>query len=435
MDILIKNVTAATMDEKNTVLYGAYIGIKDGLIRYIGEDEPPEKARETIDGGGKLIMPGLINSHTHIPMTLFRGYADDYDLHTWLYDYIFPAEDRLDARAVKAGALLGLAEAIMTGTTSISDMYYFCDAISESVVEAGIKANISRGMTDFGKDFNFSAFQPANETRELVERWNGYNGGQIRVDCSVHAEYTSHSRLWRAAAELARENGIGMHVHLSETRGEHDSCVEKYGKTPAALFEECGIFDVRTTAAHCVWVTDEDMDILARHKVTAVHNPVSNSKLASGICPVKKLVSKGVNVALGTDGVSSNNSHDMFEEIKTAVLLGRVSSLDPLSVSKYDMLRAATVNGAKGQGREHECGRIAEGYDADLIMLDFTSPSMTPCHDALSNLAFSACGRDVCLTMVRGRILYRNGEFTGLDIEKIKREVVDYAVPKVMGSI
>lgn len=429
MDYLFKN---ATVVRPEGILKNVYVAVKDGKIFSIGNEFAENIDNyEIIDAENKVILPGLINAHTHIPMTLLRGYADDYDLHTWLNDYIFPAEAKLDSRSVKAGSLLGIAEAIMSGTTSFSDMYYFCDDIIEAVLETGMKANVSRGLSLFG-DFDKNTHQGFCELKSMKERWHKFDNGRIIIEASIHAEYTSDERLWRCVADYAMENELGIQVHLSETKSEHEECIKKYRKTPTELFLDAGVWDTRAIAAHGVHVTDSDMDILASKNVNIVHNPVSNGKLGSGICRVPELIKKGINVALGTDGVSSNNSHDMFEEMKTAILLQRASRLTPSALSKWDVFKMATVNGAKAQGRADECGEIKEGMDADIILLDFNKPRLVPCNDAVSNIVFSASGGEVCLTMCRGEILYQNGELKTLDLEKVLWEVRNYAVPKVL---
>jgi len=230
---------------------------------------------------------------------------------------------------------------------------------------------------------------------------------------------------------FAEENNLRIHLHLSETQHEHDECVKKYGKTPAGMLNESGVFSRKTTAAHCCWITGDDMDILAANGATAAHCPVSNLKLSSGIAPVIKMRGRGLNVALGTDGVCSNNSHDMFEEIKTAALLQKYVSGDPTALPAYEAVKLATVNGALGQGRENETGRIRAGYDADLIMLNLDSPHLFPLNDPLAAVAYSARGSDVCMTMVQGRILYENGEFKTIDMEKTRSEVEGYVLPRL----
>ena len=316
MDTLFSHITAVTMDEAMHVYFDCFVGVTDGKIAYRSKTPPKEKPRQIINGEGMVLMPGLINCHTHLPMSLLRGYADDYDLSTWLNDYIFPREDRLDGRAVKAATLLSIAECLRFGVTSGSDMYNFCDEIAQAVAESGIKANSARGITlfaDESEDFDFEAYPPCQELQALKEKWDGYDGGRIRVEASVHGEYTSNYRLWDALGEYALNEKLGMHVHLSETRSEHESCKEKYGLTPAQVLDCHHVFDTHAIAAHCVWLEPEDMALLAKRGVSAVHCPVSNLKLASGCADVTAMIKAGMNVALGTDGSASNNNLDLFE--------------------------------------------------------------------------------------------------------------------------
>ncbi len=432
-DILFDTVTAVTMDGTDPVRTDCFVRISGGKIVSVSASPPANFSGERIDGRGKVLLPGLVNCHTHIPMTVLRGYADDYDLQTWLTKYIFPVEAKLDGRCVRAGALLGIAEALASGTTSFTDMYYFCDDILAAVEESGIKANVSRGTSLFSEDFSFDSHAGCVEMRRLHRAWDGRDSGRIRIEASIHAEYTSTPKLWAAVAEYAADNGLGMHVHLSETRKEHEDCVAKYGATPAAVLDRYGVWGGRAVAAHCVWVTEADMDLLAARGVNVSHNPVSNLKLASGIAPVPALLAKGINVALGTDSVASNNSHDLFEEIKTAALIHKGASGNPGAVTALEALRLATVNAAKAQGRQDECGRIVPGLDADLILLDFDRPHLVPCHNVASNLVYSARGGDVVLTMVRGRILYRDGEFRTIDLGKVRRELDEYVLPRLFG--
>lgn len=434
MDTLFSNITAVTMADKLPVILGAYVGVTDGKISYISQHPPTENAGRVIDGRGMVLMPGLVNCHTHIPMTPLRGYGDDHNLSDWLNNYIFPKEDLWDERAIRAATLLGLAECLRFGTTSISDMYYFSDTICQCVDQAGMKANVSRSITVFDEDYCFDKHPGSQELVALVEKWNGYDNGRIKTEVSIHAEYTSFDRVWHALAEYAINQGLGMQVHVSETRNEHDSCLEKYGLTPAQILDVYHVWDTRALAAHCVHVAEEDMELLARRGVTAVHCPNSNLKLASGIAPVRKMMDKGVNVALGTDGVSSSNNADLFEAIKLAALLSNGSTLDPVSMTAWDALKMATLHGAKAQGRAEECGIIAPGMDADLIMLDFTQPHLIPCHNPVSNLVYAASGHDVCMTMVRGKILYENGSYSTIDIQGVLREFHDYVIPLMFGG-
>ena len=382
----------------------------DGKISYLAREAPKEKTKRLVPGEGMVLMPGLINCHTHLPMSVLRGYADDVELSSWLNDYIFPHEDRLDGRSAKAAALLSIAECVRFGTTSISDMYNFCDEIAEAVAESGIKANIARGATLFGEDFDFETHPACRELVALKEKWDGYDNGRIRVEASVHGEYTSDYRLWDALSEFAINEKAGMHVHLSETKAEHEQCLERNGLTPAQVLDCHHVFDTRAIAAHCVWVTPEDMRLLAKRGVTAVHCPRLNLKLASGICPLKRFYDNGINLAIGTDGPASNNCLDMFREMFLTTGLAKLREKDAAVVDAGQVLYMATAGGAKACGL-NECDALAEGKLADLIMIDLHQPNMQPIHNIRKNLVYSGSKQNVKMTMVAGKILYEDGEF------------------------
>lgn len=430
MNILFSHATVVCMDEANTVLKDAFVLVRGREIAYIGAIRPQgERVDREINATDKVLMPGFVDTHTHLTMSLMRGYGGGHDLQTWLNDYIFPVEDKLDPRAVRAGTALALAEAISCGITSVSDMYYFCDDIIGEVVKSGINANIARGVTVFTKEYDPETYQSCVEAKELVEKWHGYNEGQIKIDACIHGEYTSNAKMWTWMADFAKKNQLQMHVHLSETKNEQIACEQRHGKTPAALFEAYGLWDTPAIAAHCVWTGPEDWEIFKRHGVSVVHNPASNMKLASGAAPVAQMLAAGVNVALGTDGMSSNDNHNMFEEMKLASLLAKVTSLDPMALTDEQVLKMATVNGARAQGRH--AGVVEVGAQADLILVDLSAPNMQPCHDVQANLIYSAHPGNVCMNMARGKIIYENGRFLTLDLQQIYREVEQYAVPRL----
>lgn len=433
MSILFINATVVTMEPENPVLKNAFVSVDGTKIASVGTARPAGEFDRVIDCAGKVLMPGLVNAHTHVPMALLRGYGGGHDLQHWLNDWIFPAEARLDDRCVAAGTALGLAEMIASGTTCIADMYMNTEAIAKTILEAGISANLSCGTVYFGDPADFSpetCNDCGNQTR-LFENWHNAGDGQIIVDASIHAEYTSCPPAWAWVADFAQKHGLSVHMHISETRSEHENCLNKYGKTPVALMDQYGVWVNGGHAAHCVWVSDEDMELMREKHITAVHNPVSNLKLASGVARVPQMLRAGVNVALGTDGVASNNSHDLFEEIKLAAILHKGTTGDPVAVSAYEALAMATVNGARALGRD--AGVIAPGKTADLILLDFDAENLFPCHDVLENLVYSANGSNVVMNVARGKIIYENGTFLTLDLEKIKAEVKNYALPHIFG--
>ena len=431
--ILISNVTAVLMDPERTVLKNAYVRVADGKIVSVSQERPAGFSSSQISGEGKVLLPGFVNAHSHIPMTLMRGYGGGHDLQSWLSDFIFPAEAKWDARAIRAAAALGAAEMIASGITCTADMYMENDAVIETLVAAGLSANICTGALALKPDFDPATNNECVLQRRLTEQWHGYGGGQIAIDASLHAEYTSYSApaLWEWMAQYAKEHGLGFHVHLSETKKEHEECIARHGLTPTALFEKYGLWDVRAIAAHCVWTTPEDWAILARHGVSAVHNPMSNLKLGSGVAPIPAMKKAGVNIVLGTDGVSSNNATDFFSDMKLAAILHNGVNLDPMALTAWDALEMATANGARALGRK--TGRIEPGYEADLILVDFSAPNLIPCHDVAENLVFSAHGSNVVMNMCRGRVVYKDGEFLTIDLDRVKRELADYAMPKLFG--
>ena len=432
--ILLYHCRALLMDEENTLLDPAYVVVEGERIAAVSSTRPQGPFAQEIDCGGNVLMPGLVNAHTHIPMTLMRGYAGGCDLHTWLNDWIFPAEAKLDDRAVRAGADLALAELSAGGVTTIADMYMHTPAIAQAVLAAGISANLSCGGVYFGApgDFSPAACPDCDHQRQLTEEFHGAGNGQILVDASIHGEYTSNVPLWQWMADYAQRKGLGMHVHVSETQSEHEGSLTRWGLTPFRILDRYGVWDTRAIAAHCVWTTEDDWAGMAEKGVACVHNPVSNLKLGSGVAWIPAMKAAGVPVALGTDGVSSNNNQDMFEEMKFAAVLHNGVTRDPLALLPQDVLAMATREGAKALGRQ--TGRIAPGYVADLILVDFTRPHLTPCHSVMDNLVYAAHGSDVVMNMARGKIIYKDGTFLTLDLEKIQAEVKSYALPRLFGD-
>lgn len=435
MDYLFQNATVLTMCDERPVLQNGFVGVAGGKVVYVGETAPEEPAARTIDCRGKFLLPGLVNAHAHTAMCLMRGYADDYTLQTWLYEKVFPVEARLDERAILAGARLGFAEMLRTGTTSASDMYFREPAVATLALDCGMRVSLSNAVLAFDEaTYDPEKDRAIQETRALIRDFHGAGNGRIRADAAIHAEYTSYPAVWRYVTDIARENGLVLQVHVSETKKEHEECLARRGVTPTRAMYDAGVFEAKVLAAHGVWLSDEDMDIFAEAGASVAHCPVSNLKLGSGIARLAEMKRHGMNVALGTDGCCSNNTHDLFEEVKLAALLQKGVSGDPTCVTAYESLKMATVGGAKAQGRENEIGRIAEGFDADMILIDADSPILRPVYDPISTTVYSATGRDVCLTMVQGRILYESGQFTTIDVEQAMHEVEHYAVPIVCGT-
>ena len=399
-------------------LHGAYLGVDEAKIDYIGEEKPEKAYDLEKDVSGRLLAPGLINCHSHIAMTLMRGIGSGLPLQDWLFKAIFPIEDKLVREDIAAASRFALIEMIAGGTTSFSDMYFFPEETVWAVEEAGIKANLNRCVQCFDENQTVEQNTQIPQSVELFEKYHNAENGRIRIDFSIHAEYTCKPHIVRAYSELCKAHGGRMHIHLSETQREVDECIARYGKSPVAWFEELGTLDSPTAAAHCVAVSDEDIAILKRHGVNVIHNPTSNLKLGSGFAPVRKLMDAGINLALGTDGAASNNNLDMFEEMHLADIMPCGYRHDPTEVSSAEVLDMATVNGARLQGRS-DTGVLAVGKKADIIALDLDKPHLYPNFDTPTLLTCAAHSSDVVLTMVDGKILYENGEYKTLDREKV----------------
>ena len=404
------------LDENFQIKDHMYVATDDDRIVYVGDCMPRGDYGDIREGRGKLLMPAFHNAHAHSPMALLRGYAENMKLQDWLFGKVFPFEDKLDSNSVYWGTMLSMAEGMRFGIVSHSDMYYFLDDMVRAVDESGMKANISRAITEFGDGDPWETAR-LREMKDTYERLNGAADGRVKIDISIHAEYTNSLRAMQAVADYCNQVGSIMHVHVSETKSEHEDCKVKYGKTPIRLFNDIGAFDTKALAAHCVWIEGEDFDILKEKGVTVASNPISNMKLASGVCNVPELLRRGINVAIGTDSVASNNSLNFFEEMKVFAMASKMYYNDPTAVTPREALYAATRAGALAQGRE-DSGLLKEGYKADLIMIDIAQPNMYPVHDLLNNLVYSASGTDVKMTMSDGKVVYENGEYKTLDIEK-----------------
>ena len=421
MTILFQN--ARLLDNQT-----AYVAVSDRVISYIGTERPEGEFDRVIDCRGNLLMPGLYNTHCHAAMTLFRGYGEDMPLDTWLTTRIYPAEDRLTPEKVKVASQLAIAEMLRGGVVSFSDMYFFCDATAEAVIESGIKANLSRSLVSFVPGARIEGDSRFTESVELAKTYHNAAEGRLKIDMSLHAEYTNVESYIRDVAAYTAKSGLLMQIHLSETEKEHNECIMRHGMTPTAFLNACGVFDAPATCAHGVWLTDDDMAILAAKGASVAHNPCSNLKLGSGVAGITKLFEKGVNVSLGTDGAASNNALDLFREMYTASLLAKGIGRNPSLGKAGDILKMATANGAFAQRRAN-AGELKVGYAADLLLLSLDSLNTMPTYDVQYTAVYSASSRDVMMTMVDGKILYENGEFTTLDIERIKddfKRVCDY---------
>lgn len=435
MDTLFSHVSVLTMDARMSVWVDAFVGVTDGKISYLSKHAPQEDCRQHVDGTGMVLMPGLVNAHTHLSLSLLRGCADDLGGTDWLDEGVFPRAKQYDDRAIKAAATLSLAECVRFGVTSVSDMDFLTDDVCQVIAASGIKANVSVAATAFsGEEFRFDTDPACRELTALHGKWHGYDNGRIRVDAGIHAEYTSSYPLWDALGEYAGANGLGMQLHLSQTAQEHTACEETYGLTPAQLLDCHHVFDVPAACAGCAHLTQEDMALLARRRASAVLTPTADLKMGGGCADALAMVRAGMNVCLGADCAASGNSLDMFQQMKAAALMASARSGKPGALPAEAALMMATVCGARAQGRQNECGQIAPGMDADLILLDFNQPHLIPCHNVLSNLVYAACGHDVVMTMVRGQIVYFAGKFPTLDLGVALRELQEHAIGTVFAE-
>ncbi len=426
MKTILKNATL--LSEDGTLGKRYNVIVENKRIASISEAICDTSNASVYDCQGNLLIPAFYNAHCHAAMTLFRGYGEDLPLQRWLDERILPAEDRLTYQSVYAGTKWAIAEMIRGGVVSFSDMYMFEDAVADAVLETGVKANVSRSIVSFDPDLDMKNDHRMKEAVALFEKYHNADDGRLMVDMALHAEYTNVPRACAYVADFACANSLRMQLHLSETQKEHQKCLERNGKTPTRFFYDLGVLDVPTTAAHCVWVDEEDLVLFQKKKVSVAHNPISNLKLGSGIMNMPKMLSAGINVALGTDGTASNNRLDLLREMQTAAILHKGVLHDPASTTAKNVFPLATRNGAMAQGRE-DCGELAVGFRADLVLIDRNSIHNIPAFDDYAMLAYSAERNDVLMTMADGRILYQNGEYTSIDEERLRyecREVFDH---------
>ena len=436
LDILISNVTAVTMNPKMDVLFGAYIGIDGGKIVSIEKTAPQEKPATVIDGTGMVAIPGLINCHTHLATAGLRSFTDDLG-NTEALQALLQKEAKMDSRSAKAAALLSIAESLRFGVTSVSDLYYYPEATADAVAESGIKANIalsSYRFIDQNEEFDFETDEQCSELQRVVDKWHGHDDGRIKIDAGIYAEYTSNYKLWEALAGYASEKGIGMQLHLAQTKEETESCLDRTGMGPGELLNCHRLFNVPTTAAGCNCLEDFERKMLGKKKVTAVATPLCDAKAGHPSTPNAESVKAGMNVALGTGGVIECGNLDMFEVLRMAAMDERRRCGDPAALPAPAALMMATVTGAQAQGRSAECGMLQVGMDADIALIDFSAPHLIPCHNVLNGLLWSAKGGDVALTMVRGKILYQSGRFPTIDLNKVVEELTTYAIPKLFAE-
>ncbi len=433
MDTLISNVTVVTMDERMQVLFGAFLGIQDGKIAYVGKTAPDSTPKTIIDGTGMVAMPGLVNCHTHLAHTALRNYLDEAAQADALKT-LLEKEAKLDDVSAKASATLGIAECLRFGITSVSDLGLYPQAVAQAAAESGIKANIAMACSlfaDVNEEFDFERDPQCIRLRDCADAWHGFEDGRIKIDAGIHAEYTGNHKLWEALADYAWEKELGFQLHLQESQAEDADCQDRTGLSQTELLNCHNVFRRSAIATGCVDLADTDKAILAKNKVTCVVTPLAYGKQGRKGMSVAQNVKAGLNVAMGTGSAAECGNVDMFETMRAVACAARQEAGDADGFPATAALMMATVCGAQAQGRAQRAGMLKEGMDADVILVDFSAPHLIPCHNVLSALVFDAKGGDVAMTMVRGKVLYQNGQFPTLDLHQAVETLTGYAFDRL----
>lgn len=428
IDLLLVNGTVLTLDDEGARFEPGGVAIRGAEIVAVGaadEVRAGVSARKVLDVKGCVVLPGLINAHTHAAMTLFRGLADDLPLMDWLQQHIFPAEQKLTEEWVYWGTLLACAEMIASGTTTFCDMYLFEHKVAEAAKAAGVRALVGEVLYDFPSPSYGPPEEGLRFTESLIHRWG--SDPLIRIAVEPHALYTCSPKLLEQCHELAVRCNVPLILHLSETEAEVRQILERYGRRPVQHMESLGVLDSRLIADHCVCLDEKDLELLGERRVNVVHNPESNMKLGSGIAPVPRLLEMGVNVALGTDGCASNNDLDLFGEMDTCAKLHKIAAMDPTVLPAPDVLKMATRNGARALGLEGRIGKLSPGCWADVIVVDFQRPHLTPLYKPISHLVYAAGGSDVRHTIIHGRLVMEDRKLLTMDVEEVMEHARRFA--------
>ena len=430
IDLVMLGDWIVTMDSDGTVIENGAVAIDDGVIIAIGpasEITATHPARETLAGDSRIVMPGLVNGHSHAAMTLLRGVADDLALMDWLQNYIFPAEvEFVDAEFVRIGTELACWEMIRGGTTTFVDMYYYPDTIAEVVESCGMRALISATVIDQRSPDAEDAGDSIAKGNGFIERWLDRNP-RITPIFGPHANYTLNAEQLAATREAAMKHGVPISIHVSESPFEVQYAKDNYGTTSIAMYESIGFFEGPTIAAHVVWPTEDEISILARRKVGVIHNPTSNMKIASGVAPITDMLAAGVRVGLGTDGAASNNDLDMWEEMRLAAFLQKVERMDPTAIPAMTVLSMATSGGATAIGLGDSIGTLEPGKRADLIQVAFDDVHHVPTYDVISHLVYVSDEQGVASVVVDGRVLMKDRELLTIDTDRVRREATALA--------
>ncbi|MCF8093967.1 MAG: amidohydrolase [Desulfobacteraceae bacterium] len=423
-DTLIKNGIVVTVNRNFEIIENGEVAVKDGIIVHAGSAGSinEEAAGRIIDAEGGIVMPGLVNTHTHLPMSLFRGLADDLPLEQWLTQHIFPAESaHINPGTVRAGTLLSCAEMLLSGTTTCCDGYFFENAVAEAVEEAGIRAVLGQGVADFPTPDSPDPARSLDAAMEFVNGWKNRNG-RIRPSIFCHSPYTCSAGTLRRAKKAASEAGVLFQIHAAETESEAELSGLDKDASVIKYLADLGVLDENTLAAHCIWINAVDIATLHDLRVGVSHNPESNMKLASGIAPVPALISAGVTVGLGTDGCASNNNLDIFEAMDFTAKLHKASTEDPTVMDAETVVRMATIDGARILGLDRLAGSLEAGKAADIIIINTRGPHLNPMYHPESHLVYSVQGADVSHVMVGGELLVSEGRLVNMDPQAIMSE-------------
>jgi len=411
-EIAVRDGVVLTMDDDMRVFNPGSVGISEGEIRYVGAKEV--RGEEEIDARGCIVMPGLVNCHTHSPMTLFRNAVEDQPLEKWLKEYVWPIEARLKPEHVRIGAKLAAAEMALAGVTCFNDMYFYMDQVAEAAVEVGIRGVLSEGLVELFSDRD--AGEILRRGVSFAERYHGWRG-MIWAALGPHAEYSCSLEFLSRVREAADKLGVGIHMHIAEVKPPVDEFIERHGKTPIEALDEIGFLKGDVILAHAIYLEDRDLEILRRRNVSVAYNPVSNMKLASGAARVVEMLQLGIRVGLGTDGPGSNNTLDMLQDVKFAALLQKLKYMDPRSLPAKTAMRMATRGGAEALNLDHMIGSIEVGKRADLIVVDTRKVRYRPMRDPYTALAYCSSGSDVRDVIVDGKVIVRDGRLQTVDLE------------------
>jgi len=422
-DTVIHNCTIITVNPEFDILKHGIICIKKGRLEQITTKDQDQKlpdAKQVIDVKDGIVMPGLVNTHTHLPMTLFRGLADDLPLDKWLNEHIFPAERKhISPESVRTGALLGCAEMLLSGTTTCCDGYFLEDHVASAVIDSGMRAVLGQGVIDFPAPGVADPSENIKTAVGFAEKWFGISP-IITPSIFCHSPYTCSAKTLKKAKAAAK--GILFQIHVAETKSEWDQIQSEHKTSPVKYLDRIGVIDQNTLLVHGIWVDDTDIEIIAKRQAKVAHNPESNMKLASGTAPVPDFLKAGITVGLGTDGCASNNNLDLFQEMNVAAKLHKVNTLDPTIMDARTVLKMATIEGAKAIGLDKKIGSIEIGKLADLIVIDTNSPHLVPMYDPVSHIVYTICGSDVRDVFIGGKMIIKNKKLLTIDIAEVMKK-------------